>query len=41
MLEIGRGIEKAEESIVEAMQGGMSLGETRKKFGYHSLQSIQ
>lgn len=39
VLEIARGIEEAEAGIVRAVQGGMSVGEARKQFGYHSLQT--
>ncbi len=41
VLEAAEIIEEAEKRIVEAVQGGASIGEARKKFGYHSLQSRQ
>jgi len=39
VLEAAQAIEEAENSIVEAVRGGMSLTEARKKFGYHTLQA--
>lgn len=39
VLEAALEIEEAESSIVEAIRGGLSLGEARKKFGYHKLQA--
>lgn len=32
-------IEQAEQAILEAVRKGLSLGEARKKFGYHNLQA--
>ena len=37
--EAAQAIEEAENSIVEAVRGGMSLTKARKKFGYHTLQA--
>lgn len=39
VLEAAQAIEEVENSIVEAVRGGMSLTEARKKFGYHTLQA--
>jgi len=39
VLEVAGTIEEAESRIVEAVQNGLSLGDARRKFGYHSLQS--
>jgi len=41
VLEAARAIEEAESRIVQAVQSGVSLGEARSRFGYHSLQSRQ
>jgi 4-hydroxy-4-methyl-2-oxoglutarate aldolase len=38
-LKLALEIEKAENSIEEALRGGLSLKAAREKFGYHSLQS--
>ncbi len=38
ILEAARVIEEAENIIVEAVRGGLSLKEARAKFGYHTLQ---
>ena len=39
VLEAALEIEEAESSIVEAIRSGLSIGEARKKFGYHKLQA--
>jgi 4-hydroxy-4-methyl-2-oxoglutarate aldolase len=39
VLEAASEIERAESSILEAIRGGLSVGEARKKFGYHKLQA--
>ena len=39
VLETATGIEHAEQGIMEAVKSGLSIGEARKKFGYHSLQT--
>lgn len=38
VLEVARTIDEAENGIVEAVRGGLSLKEAREKFGYHMLQ---
>ncbi|MFH1383310.1 MAG: RraA family protein [Chloroflexota bacterium] len=38
VLEVARTIEEAEDFIVEAVKGGLSLKAAREKFGYHTLQ---
>ncbi len=39
VLEAAKTIEEAENRIVEAVRGGLSLKEARTKFGYHTLQT--
>lgn len=39
VLEAALAIERAESSILEAIRSGLSVGEARKKFGYHKLQA--
>ena len=41
VLEAVDAIEEAEQKIVKAVRGGLSLTEARKKFGYHALQRKQ
>jgi 4-hydroxy-4-methyl-2-oxoglutarate aldolase len=41
VLELARTVSEAEEQIVEAVRGGLSLTEARAKFGYHTLQRKQ
>lgn len=41
VLEVATGIEEAEDSIREAIAGGMRLDEARRAAGYHSLQKRQ
>ena len=41
VLEAVDAIEEAEQKIVKAVRGGLSLTEARKKFGYHALQKKQ
>ena len=38
VIELARGIDAAEEKIMEAIKGGMRLDEARSKFKYHDLQ---
>lgn len=39
VLSSAQAIEEAENSIVQAVKGGLSLREVREKFGYHKLQA--
>jgi len=39
VLKIAAGIEEAEAGIVRAVRDGVSVGEARRRFGYHALQS--
>ena len=39
VLEVARGIEAAEDAIVEAVRGGATIAEARKAHGYHTLQT--
>ncbi len=39
ILEAAEKIEQAENGIVEAVKGGLSIKEARKKYGYHKLQA--
>ena len=41
VLEAAKTIAEAEDLIVEAVRGGLSLREARVKFGYHMLQRKQ
>jgi regulator of RNase E activity RraA len=41
VLELAKTVSEAEEQIVKAVRGGLSLTEARKKFGYHTLQRKQ
>ena len=39
ILEAAEKIEQAENSIIEAVKGGLSIKDARKKYGYHELQA--
>jgi regulator of RNase E activity RraA len=39
VLKAAQEIDAAEEAILDAVRSGLSLGEARKKFGYHKLQA--
>jgi 4-hydroxy-4-methyl-2-oxoglutarate aldolase len=39
IIEAAEKIEQAENSIIEAVKGGLSIKDARKKYGYHKLQA--